>query len=590
VTEKVSPETRRPEIGNATDRDIQIPLEQGFSAGALDFSALRESKERYRTLFELAPLAVYSCDASGVIREYNHRAAELWGRKPKPGDTDERFCGSFKMYRPDGSYMPHEKCPMGDVLCGKVPGVHDGEVVVERPDGSQVIVIVNIAPLTDDQGKVTGAINCFYDVTERKNFERERETLLANERASRMEAEEANRSKDIFLATLSHEVRTPLNAMLGWATILQKKQCTEQEVREGAEVIARNCRAQAQLLEDVLEVSRIISGKLRLEIKPCDLASVVHAAIEVVRPAANAKQITVTTAIDPSASPAVCDNVRIQQVVWNPLSNAIKFTPQGGRVQVVLDREESQARITVSDNGQGIEPGLLPYVFDRFRQADSSTRRKLGGLGLGLSIVKHIVEHHGGTVLACSDGKGRGATFVVRLPVQAVQISSRTADVNPSEGEQAARKRPETKGTEIELSGIRILVVDDEVDALRLVGKVLAEAGASITMAGSVREAMVAVEREVPHILISDLGMPDEDGFDLIQWVRGGGHTAEQLPAVALTAFANKGHEDSALLSGFQIHVAKPIDPDHLIAVVGSLTLREHSSCQGLNGSTARRN
>jgi PAS domain S-box-containing protein len=587
---KASPETREPKMGTTTDRDIHIPPEQSFSAGALDFRALRDSKERYRTLFELAPLAVYSCDASGVIREYNHRAAELWGRKPKPGDTDERFCGSFKMYRQDGSHMPHEKCPMGDVLCGKVPGVRDGEVVVERPDGSRVIVIVNIAPLTDEQGKVTGAINCFYDVTERKNFERERETLLASERASRLEAEEANRSKDIFLATLSHEVRTPLHAMLGWATILQKKQCTEQEVRDGAEVIARNCRAQAQLLEDVLEVSRIITGKLRLEVKPCELESVIHAAIEVVQPAANARQITVTAAIDPSASPAVCDDIRIQQVVWNLLSNAVKFTPKGGCVHVVLDREESQSRITVSDNGQGIEPDLLPYVFDRFRQADSSTRRKLGGLGLGLSIVKHIVEHHGGTAEARSDGQGRGATFIVRLPVQAVQISSRTADVDPSKGEQATRERPERTETDIELSGIRILVVDDEVDALRLVGKVLAEAGASITMVGSVREAMVAVEKEVPHILISDLGMPDEDGFDLIQWVRGAGHTAGQLPAVALTAFANKGHEDSALLSGFQIHVPKPVDPDRLIAVVASLTRREHSSRQGLMESTARSN
>jgi signal transduction histidine kinase len=196
---------------------------------------------------------------------------------------------------------------MGDVLSGKVPGVHDGEVLIERPDGSRVIVIVNIAPLTDDQGTVTGAINCFYDVTERKNFERERETLLANERASRVEAEEANRSKDIFLATLSHEVRTPLNAMLVWATILRKKQCSEHEVREGAEVIERNCRAQAQLLEDVLEVSRIVSGKLRLEVRPCDLASVIYAAIDVVRPAANAKQINVAAAIDPGASPAACE-------------------------------------------------------------------------------------------------------------------------------------------------------------------------------------------------------------------------------------------------------------------------------------------
>jgi PAS domain S-box-containing protein len=587
--ENVSSKKRAPGVRTmTTDQNRDLPLESIFSPDAPSLRALRDSTERYRTLFDLAPLAVYSCDDSGVIREYNHRAAELWGRNPKPGDTDERFCGSFKMYRPDGSYMPHENCPMGDVLCGKVPGVRDGEVVVERPDGSRVIVIVNIAPVTDDQGKVTGAINCFYDVTERKNFELERETLLANERASRMEAEEANRAKDIFLATLSHEVRTPLNAMLGWATILQKKQCTEQEVREGAEVIARNCRAQAQLLEDVLEVSRIVSGKMRLEVKPCDLASVIHAAIEVVRPAANAKQITVTTAIDPGAGSSVCDEVRIQQVVWNLLSNAIKFTPKGGCVQVALDREESQARISVSDNGQGIEPGLLPYVFDRFRQADSSTRRKLGGLGLGLSIVKHIVEHHGGTVEARSDGEGHGATFVVHLPIQAVQIFSESTDVDPTRGEQTTLEQRERIGTDIQLGGVRILVVDDEADALRLVGKVLAETGASITMVGSAREAMEAVKKEVPHVLISDLGMPGEDGFDLIQWIRGGGHTAEQLPAVALTAFANKRHEDSALLGGFQVHIPKPVDPDHLIAVVASLTMPQHSSRQGLNGSTTQ--
>jgi PAS domain S-box-containing protein len=579
VMEGAIPDTRAAEIATTADPGVDVPLEPIPCTDALNLRALRESNECYRTLFELAPIAVYSCHASGVIREYNRRAAELWGRKPEPGDTDERFCGSFKMYRPDGSFMPHEQCPMGDVLSGKVPGVRDGEVLIERPDGSRVIVIVNIAPLTDDRGEIAGAINCFYDVTERKNFECERETLLANERASRTEAEEANRSKDIFLATLSHEVRTPLNAMLGWATILRNKQCTEQEVREGAEVIERNCRAQAQLIDDVLEVSRIVSGKLRLEIKPCDLASVIYAAIDVVRPAADAKRINVTAAIDPGAGPSSCDDVRIQQVVWNLLSNAIKFTPKGGRVQVTLDREESHARIVVSDNGQGIERGLLPYVFDRFRQADSSTRRKLGGLGLGLSIVKHIVEQHGGTVEASSDGEGRGATFIVRLPIQAVRISAKPTDEGASEGEQelneqAARERRERAGPRIRLDGLRILVVDDEADALRLVGKVLAEAGASITVAGSVREAMAAVEKEPPHVLVSDLGMPDEDGFDLIRWVRDAGHTAEQLPAVALTAFANKGHGHSALLGGFQIHVPKPVDPDDLIAVVASLTVR----------------
>lgn len=592
--ESVSPESPLAEMATTSDRNIDIGLEPILSVDVSNVHALRESKERYRTLFELAPIAVYSCDASGVIREYNQRAADLWGRRPQPGDTDERFCGSFRMYRPDGSYMPHEQCPMGDVLTCRVPGVHDGEVLIERPDGSRVIVIVNIAPLIDGQGKVTGAINCFYDVTVAKNFERERERLLANERASRLEAEEANRSKDIFLATLSHEVRTPLNAMLGWATILRKKKCSEQEVREGAEVIERNCRAQAQLLDDVLEVSRIVTGKLRLEVKPCDLASVIYAAIDVVRPAANARQINVTTAIAPAASPLVCDDVRIQQVVWNLLSNAIKFTPKGGSVHVVLNREESQARITVSDNGQGIDTDLLPYVFDRFRQADSSTRRKLGGLGLGLSIVKHIVELHGGTVEAHSDGEGRGATFVVRLPIQAVQIAHGPVDVDLSQSEeksheQAARERQDRLCADIHLSGVRILVVDNEADALRLIGKVLMEAGASITMAGSVREAMMALEKEVPDVLISDLGMPEEDGFDLIQRAREAGHTAERLPAVALTAFANKAHEHNALLGGFQVHLAKPVDPDHLITVVASLTTQQQASRQGLNGSTAPR-
>lgn len=571
--EIVSPETRAPESATTTEASIADELEPIPSNDTMNPFDLRESKERYRTLFELAPVAVYSCNAAGVIREYNHRAAELWGRRPKPGDTDERFCGSFKMYRPDGSYMPHEQCPMGDVLSGKTAAVQDGEVRIERPDGSQVAVIVNIAPLTDDQGRITGAINCFYDVTERKNFEREREMLLANERAARIEAEEASRTKDLFLATLSHEVRTPLNAMLGWATILRKKRCTEQEVREGAEVIERNCRAQAQLLEDVLEVSRITSGKLLLEVKPCDLATVIYAAIEVVRPAANAKQISVTVDIDPDVSPAVCDDVRLQQVVWNLLSNAVKFTSKGGCIQVTLDREASQTRISVSDNGQGIEPDLLPYVFDRFRQADSSTRRRLGGLGLGLSIVKHIVEHHGGTVQARSDGAGLGATFVVRLPVQAVRTSS--ADVDLSWEEQPRADRPEALRTDAHLDGVHVLVVDDQVDALRLVGKVLAEAGASVTTARSVREAMRAVEKEVPRVLISDLGMPDEDGIDLIHWVRSGGYTAEQLPAVALTAFASKRTERSALLGGFQVHVAKPVDPDYLIAVVTGLTRRQ---------------
>jgi PAS domain S-box-containing protein len=559
------------------NEDLRLLLSLGrFASSARSAVELPHAMEDpgdapYRTLFDLAPVAVYSCDAAGVIRDYNNRAAELWGRKPSLGDTDEKFCGSFKLYRPDGSFMPHEQCPMGDVLGGRVPGTRDAEVLIERPNGTRVIVIVNIAPLTDARGEITGAINCFYDITERKRLELEHEALLTRESASRMAAEAANRSKDIFLATLSHEVRTPLNAMLGWATILRKKPCTEAEVREGIEVIERNCRAQAQLLDDALEMSRIISGKLRLDIKPCDLTSVIYAALDVVRAAADAKAIHLSAEIDPDVSATSCDDMRIQQVIWNLLSNAIKFTPRGGNVRVTLDREESRTRIVVSDDGQGIDQELLPHVFDRFRQADSSIRRSLGGLGLGLSIVKHIVELHGGTVEARSDGEGRGATFIVRLPLQAIRSSDA-----PVAGKSVDRERSglALRAATVSLEGVRVLVVDDEADGRRLIGKMLAEFGASIVAAGSVREAMATLETEPPQILISDLGMPDEDGFDLIRRVREAGYTAQQLPAVALTAFANKDHVESALLGGFQIHIRKPVDADDLITVVAGLAGR----------------
>jgi CheY-like chemotaxis protein len=259
----------------------------------------------------------------------------------------------------------------------------------------------------------------------------------------------------------------------------------------------------------------------------------------------------------------------MQQVVWNLLANAIKFTPKGGIVRVTLDREDSHARIVVADNGQGIAQELLPYVFDRFRQADSSTRRNLGGLGLGLSIVKHIVELHGGTVNASSDGEGRGATFIVHLPIPAIQNSTAPGGEESVDTKQAAPER--RTAAPVRLDGLRVLVVDDEADGRRLIGRVLAEAGARVTTAGSVREAMAALGIEPPQILVSDLGMPDEDGFDLIRQVRDAGYTAQQLPAVALTAFANKAHADSALARGFQIHVRKPVDADDLITVVASL-------------------
>jgi len=410
-----------------------------------------------------------------------------------------------------------------------------------------------------------------------RQVEQDRQASLANQQALRMEAEAANRAKDMFLATLSHEMRTPLNAIVGWMNILRKKDCEDEDFQEGLDVIERNTKAQVQLIEDVLDVSRIVSGKLRLEIHPCDLMESVSAGIDAVRPAALARSIALDVDLDPSACKATCDSTRIQQVVWNLVSNAIKFTPKGGTVRVTLTRAKSLLQIQVSDTGQGISPELLPYVFERFRQADSGTRRKFAGLGLGLSIVKHLVEAHGGTVEAHSPGEGRGSTFTVRLPIRAVHIDeSVPAGSSPTtvETDDDAAQTTTPGPPPVRLDGLRVLVVDDEADARRVLVKVLEGVGAIVTAAGSAAEAMEALPNARPEVLVSDLGMPDEDGFDLIRKVRAGGNHSKELPAVALTAFVHKDDARQALLAGFQVHVPKPVDPHDLTSVIASLTGR----------------
>jgi PAS domain S-box-containing protein len=412
------------------------------------------------------------------------------------------------------------------------------------------------------------------DISERAAFRAEREAHFINEQSLRIEAEAANRSKDMFLATLSHELRTPLTAIVGWVSILRKGSQSEGDMREGLEVIERNTKAQTQLIEDVLDVSRIVSGKLQLNVKPCDLVMVIREAMNVVRSAADAKGITVKAELDPTATRVSCDAGRIQQVVWNLLSNSIKFTPRGGAVSVVLSRERSRAQIVVTDSGMGIDADFLPQVFDRFRQADSTTRRKFGGLGLGLSIVKQLVELHGGTIEAQSPGAGKGATFIVSLPIAAV---AHLLDESFGKSEEPSSQMESPDGSayaNIRLDGLRIVVVDDEADARRVVCRVLQDAGAVVASVGSVTEALQAIEKIQPHVLISDIAMPDQDGYDLIREVRAKGHTAQSLPGVALTAFAAKGYARTALLAGYQVHVPKPVDPHDLLAVVASLTGR----------------
>ena len=535
---------------------------------AVIFKDITQRKQAEAGIASLAAIvdssddAIISKDLDGVIRSWNKGAERLFGYA-----AHEAIGQSITLL------IPHDRLhEETEILARLKRGEHVDhfETIRVRKDGWPLEISLTISPIKNAKGQVIGASKIAHDISERKHFEEQRQANLASEQALRLEAEAANRSKDVFLATLSHEVRTPLNAILGWATILRDGNRTEADITEGMEVIERNCKAQAQLIEDVLDISRIVSGKLRLHIRPCELVEVINAAIDVVRPAADAKGIRLEKTLDPAASQASCDQSRLQQVVWNLLANAVKFAPKGSTVRVGLARERSDLRIQVSDEGQGISPEFLPYVFDRFRQADSSTRRKQGGLGLGLSIVKHIVELHGGTVAAHSAGEGRGAVFTVNLPIRAVRIDDGDGEA-PSGSDDALA--PDL--TPVRLDGLRVLVVDDEADARRLLVRVLGEAGAIVTAAGSVVEALAALATaHPPQALVSDIAMPGQDGYDLIRQVRGLGHTVKDLPAVALTAFAHKDDRRRALLAGFQVHVSKPVDPHDLIAVVGSLSGR----------------
>ena len=388
---------------------------------------------------------------------------------------------------------------------------------------------------------------------------------VENARAYR-QVQAANRAKDEFLATLSHELRTPLNAVLGWARMLRGGAVSQEKMSRAFEVVERNALAQLDLVEDLLDLSRVITGKFRLDVQPVNLTATINAAVEAIQPAAAAKGITVKVDAGSDESLISGDEARLQQVIWNLLSNAIKFTLRGGRVIVTLRRQESQFEIEVSDTGEGIEPAVLPYVFDRFRQGDSGTTRTHQGLGLGLAIVRHIVELHGGRVDVASPGKGQGATFMISLPfVQPVRIAA----VKSGRDVVIPARRPYTAA----LSGVRALVVDDDSDTRELLAEVLRSRGVVVTAASSVEEGLAALDREVPDILLSDIAMPDRDGFDLIRRVRErpadrGGH----VPAVAITAYARPEDTERSLASGYQMHVTKPVDMDELIATVASLT------------------
>jgi signal transduction histidine kinase/CheY-like chemotaxis protein len=428
------------------------------------------------------------------------------------------------------------------------------------------------AKFSDDElGELTDVFNEMLSQIE--GAEKEREQLLSAERDARSQAEAASRLKDEFLATVSHELRTPLNAILGWSQLLRRPRATPHDLETGLETIERNARVQTRLIEDLLDIGRIITGKMRLEVQDVDLPAVIEAALDAVRPAAGAKGVRHQPVLEASDATVKGDPARLQQVVWNLLANAIKFTPRGGRVQVILHRVNSHVEIQVSDTGEGIAPEFLPHVFERFRQADGSISRKHGGLGLGLAIVKQLTEMHGGSVEARSGGAGEGATFVIKLPVMIFQGTHlpHTPAAEPHVAEHH-------HGDGATLEGLRVLVVDDEPDAVAIIRHVLEDAGASVVTAHTAREALEKLHAERPHVLVSDIGMPGEDGYALIRRVRAlpaadGGNT----PAAAVTALARPEDRTRALRAGYQSHIAKPVDPTEMVLVVASLSPRERN-------------
>jgi signal transduction histidine kinase/CheY-like chemotaxis protein len=402
----------------------------------------------------------------------------------------------------------------------------------------------------------------------RLSAEAKRQQLLASEQDARRAAEDANRLKDEFLSTVSHELRTPLTAINGWALMLRSGRLDAVQSARALETIVRSAKAQNQLINDLLDVSRIVAGKMRLDVGPVKLGSVIKAAIETVRPAAEAKGIRLSALLDP-ADTMSGDAERLQQVVWNLLSNAVKFAPNGGRVEIRLERADSHIEIVVADNGQGIKPEFLPHVFERFRQEDSGTNRQQGGLGLGLAIVRHIVEQHGGTVRVASEGLGKGATFTVALPIAHGRAVSPAESRDNASGGRLAPINPPS------LAGARALFVDDEAEARELITMMLAERGAEVRTAVSATEALAACDEWRPDILIADIGMPGEDGYTLMKKLRDrekllGGH----IPAIALTAYARREDRLRALSAGYECHVSKPVEPVELLAAVASLVNR----------------
>jgi PAS domain S-box-containing protein len=506
--------------------------------------------------------AIVSKTLEGIVTSWNRGAEKIFG-----------YSAAEAIGQHITFIIPVERHPEeNDVLARIRRGekLEHFETVRQAKDGRKVHISLTVSPVKNNQGQIIGASKVARDITDRKRAEEERDRLANQERIARRTAEEANRLKDDFLATVSHELRNPLNSIVGWAGLLSSGKLDDQTSARAIAAILRAAQAQDQIISDLLDVSRIISGRLRLEIRPVQLVEVLETAIDTFRPAAEAKQIRLQVLLDPAVGPMAGDPDRLRQVFWNLLSNAVKFTPKDGRIQILTQRIDSHVEIIVSDTGTGIEPKLLPYVFDRFRQGDSGTNRQSPGLGLGLAIVRNLVELHGGTVSAESNGSGQGARFTIRLP----SLIARGL-AHGEEHDQAAATDVIASDGNPALKNLKVLVVDDEDSAREVAATILMHAQAEVRTAGSAGAALAIMDEWEPDVLVADIGMPYIDGYALIREVRArGSQKGGNVPAAALTAYARTQDRLRALSAGFQMHIPKPIQAEELVAVVASLAKR----------------
>jgi PAS domain S-box-containing protein len=543
------------------NQPLAIPPDEADNLTGPTQEGLRTSEIRYRRLFEAARDGILILHAETLkITDVNPFMTELLGY------TRDEFLGkelwqiglfsdkaasqaAFRVLQETG-YLRYEDLPLQ----------------TWRGERREVEFVSNVYAEGDRQ-----VIQCnIRDITDRKRAEEERRLLLESAQTARMEADTANTIKDEFLAVVSHELRTPLTSILGWSEMLIDGNLDEQASKSALETIVRSARAQRQLIDDLLDISRISTGKLRLDVRPVELAPLIGDIVDSARPAAEARSIHLQTAIDSVKCPVSGDPARLQQVIWNLLTNAIKFTPKGGRVEVRLERVESHVEITVSDTGQGIAPEFLFHVFERFRQSDSSTTRRHGGLGLGLAIVRQLVEMHGGVVTVESPGEGAGTTVKVILPLLSVHQEQRAVETT---GNMLVSKTP--AGRQPSLDGLRVLVVEDEPDSRELIEMVLKKRGARVVSVSSAVEALAEMERRQFDVLVSDIGMPVMDGYALISRIRQlSEERGGRIPAAALTAYAGIEDREHALSAGYQIHLPKPVEPAELTAVVANLAGR----------------